>query len=159
MREAQYLVAVSGAHRCVLPLADVIEVMRPLPVDAVAQPRPFVRGLSMIRGVAVPVVDLLALLEPGQTTRRFGRFVSLGLDGVEGASGRRFALGVEEVRGVIWLAEDRFVDLDPLLRDDDETDVVASVVRADAGLHRVLRAARMVSSEMWSVMTIQGAAP
>lgn len=94
---------------CALPLARVSEVLRPLPVQPLAGAPAFVRGLSIIRGAPVPVVDLGALLagKPCRGTRlvmiRAGeRRIALAVDAV---------LGIREIAGPVWN------DLPPLVRD------------------------------------------
>src|SRR5689334_8973004 len=60
------LVVTTASRVCGLPVGAVSEVMRPLPLMPLAGTAPFVRGLSTIRGEAVPVVDLGALFgDPG----------------------------------------------------------------------------------------------
>jgi purine-binding chemotaxis protein CheW len=60
-----------GARLCAVPLAHAVETMRLLQVSPLADAPSFVRGLTIIRGVAVPVVDLGALLgEPATAVTR-----------------------------------------------------------------------------------------
>ena len=49
---------------CALPLEHVVETMRPQPVSAVADAPPSSRASLIIRGAAVPVVDVARLLNP-----------------------------------------------------------------------------------------------
>ena len=74
------LVVMVGARACAFPLHHVAETMRPLPIKAVAGTPGFVRGVSVIRGTATPVVDLKALLENSENSPSYGRFVALKLD-------------------------------------------------------------------------------
>jgi len=46
-----------GGRLCALRLESVLETMRPLPVEPMAGTPPFVLGISIVRGVAMPVVD------------------------------------------------------------------------------------------------------
>lgn len=75
---------------CGIPLEHVVETMRMLPIERVASAPGFVRGLSVIRGEAIPVVDVAALLEeqaePARlvTVRVEGRRVALAVGAVEG---------------------------------------------------------------------------
>src|SRR5688500_14337406 len=50
---------------------DVIEVMRPLPCEPLAGVPPFVLGVSVVRGSAIPVVDAARLVggPPAVATR------------------------------------------------------------------------------------------
>jgi purine-binding chemotaxis protein CheW len=57
---------------CAVSLTHVIEIMRPLPIEAIAGMPPFVLGVSIIRGTPTPVVDLgLILGAPGSGAERF----------------------------------------------------------------------------------------
>lgn len=68
---------------CALPLAEVIETLRPLPLVPVTGAPPFVRGLALVRGELVPVVEL------GQFLSADGR---AGDSGGAGAGGRRLVI-------------------------------------------------------------------
>ena len=92
---------------CALPIAQVIEIMRPLPVNPIAQAPECVLGMCVIRGEAVPVVDLAKLLlaEAGEPTR----FVSVR------AGQRRIALAVDGVPGTRELTAAQVAEVPPLL--------------------------------------------
>jgi len=123
-----------------LPLARVVETMRPLPVEVMAGTPPCVRGLAIVRGVPVPVIEVAALLREEERTVRLGssaRFVTVKL------GDRTIALIVDSVVGVRSLAPDSFRELPPLLR-DSELDVIGAIGTLDAELVVVLRAARLV---------------
>lgn len=152
--ERRFLVVVAGAQTCALDLSDVVEIMRPLPIEPMPHPRPFVRGVSVVRGAPVPVVDLVALLSPGTTSPSFGRFVSIHPDAAVARAGRateerRFVLGVDEVHGVVSIDAARMAELDPLLRSEGG-EAVEALVRGDERLQRVLSAARAVPADLFS---------
>jgi purine-binding chemotaxis protein CheW len=65
------LVFRAGPLLCALPLDEVIETMRPLETRALAGTPAFVRGLSVLRGVPTPVIDVARLLAgvPGDVER------------------------------------------------------------------------------------------
>jgi purine-binding chemotaxis protein CheW len=69
------LVFRAGALLAALPLDDVVETMRPLPVRPLAGTQPFVLGLTILRGQPAPVVDV-ALLLSGDTAAA-SRFVAV----------------------------------------------------------------------------------
>jgi purine-binding chemotaxis protein CheW len=118
-----------------LPLKHVVETMRPLPVSPLAGAPPFVCGLSVIRGLPGPVVDLGALLsgsEPASPTR----FVTLRLED------RRVALAVEAVLGIQELP-DTLGSLPKLLA-EASAEAVSAVGTLDAELLLVLEAARLM---------------
>src|SRR5882757_8443766 len=86
-----------GAKVCGLPLARVIETMRPLHVEPLAKLTGFVAGLALIRGRPTPVIDARQLLgSPSEAGA--GRYVTLGLDERNGQ--RVAALAVDEVLGI-----------------------------------------------------------
>src|SRR5579859_3793791 len=87
-----WLLCRAGPHLCALPLEQIAEVMRPLPFEPLADAPPFVRGVAVIRGVRVPVVDLARLL--GQSKSVVTRLITVR------AGGRLLALAVGEVLGL-----------------------------------------------------------
>jgi purine-binding chemotaxis protein CheW len=61
-----------GRLLCALPLANVLETVRPLPVQPLAEAGGGLLGVAVIRGRAVPVIDTARLLgDPGAVPRRF----------------------------------------------------------------------------------------
>ncbi len=89
----QALVVRAAERVCALPLAHSVETMRPLRSDPISGMPPFVRGVSIIRGEPVPVLDLATLLS-GKPGREVSRFVLLQVEK------KRFALAVEAVVGI-----------------------------------------------------------
>jgi purine-binding chemotaxis protein CheW len=119
-----------------IPLADVVETMRPLPIEPVAAAPGCVLGLAIIRGRPLAVVDVARLVGGG--SGRPGRFVTVR------AGAREVALAVDEVIGVRTLTADALADLPPLLRDADGA-AVDAIGALDAELLFVLGGARLVS--------------
>ena len=141
-----------GACACAFPLHHVAETMRPLPIKPVAGTPDFVRGVSIIRGMPTPVVDLKALLENSPNSACFGRFVTLVSDG------RRVVIGVDSVVGLRTLDSAQLGALPPLLV-DVSAKLIASFGILDAQLLLVLSAARMVPDEVWTGLAALEAAP
>jgi purine-binding chemotaxis protein CheW len=139
------LIVTVGTRACAIPVRHVAETMRPLSVEPVAGTPKFIRGVSVIRGTAVPVVDLQLLLENGESTATFGRFVTVKV------GERRVALGVDSVVGLKLLDPTHVGELPPLLRDVD-ADLIEAIGTSDAVLLVVLRAARIVPDEVWAVL-------
>jgi purine-binding chemotaxis protein CheW len=132
---------------CALRVSHVVETMRPQPVEPLASAPGFVMGVAVIRGVAVPVVDVGALLgssEPPRPTR----FITLAI------GKRSVALAVEGIVGVRILPDDALEELPPLLR-DASLDAVERIGTLDASLLVVLRTARIVTD---AVLTQEGSA-
>lgn len=131
-------------HLCAVPLEHVAETMRPMPVTPLAGAPSFVRGMSVIRGCAIPVVDggsLLGSAAPASPTR----FVTLKTDA------NHVALAVEEVVGIRSLAALALNDLPPLLRSVN-ADLVSAVGMLDRELLLVLQTARIVPDSVWQSM-------
>jgi purine-binding chemotaxis protein CheW len=148
----QVVVVMAGTRECAFPLRHVAEIMRPLPIKPVAGTPGFVRGVSVVRGTPTPVVDLKALLENGENSPSFGRFLSLKLED------RRVVIGVDSVVGLRNLNSFQPGELPPLLQ-DVSADLVESFATRDAQLLLVLRAARILTVEIWTALATAAAAP
>jgi purine-binding chemotaxis protein CheW len=139
------LIVTIGARACAIPLPHVAETMRPLPIEPMAGTPGFVRGLSMIRGTPTPVVDLRALLENGEPSATYGRFVTMKLEE------RRVAIAVDGVVGVRNLASTALGALPPLLG-EVAADLIEAIGTGDAQLLLVLRAGRIVPDDVWAML-------
>jgi purine-binding chemotaxis protein CheW len=111
----------------------------------------FVRGLSIVRGEAVPVVDLAALLGAADNPAP-SRFVTLRV-----AQGQTLALAVDEVLGVLSLSATTFHSLPPLLQDATQT--ARALAARDQQLLVLLDASRLVPDEVWRATAARGGAP
>jgi purine-binding chemotaxis protein CheW len=107
----------------------------------------FVRGLSIIRGRPVPVVDLAE---------------ATGVSGVVSArvvllrvAEREVALAVSRVVGVRNIAGATLEELPPLLR-AAQADVVDAIGTLDSDLLMVLRATRILPEESWRAVDLHG---
>jgi purine-binding chemotaxis protein CheW len=134
-----------GVHPrvCALPLMQVIETMRPLPVEPIAGVPSFVRGVSIIRGVPTPVVDLGALL--GMPGGAAGRFVTLRV------GKRQVALSVDAVLGVQNLDSATIQELPPLFQEASEH-VIDAIGTLDTQLLVVLRQGWELRDEVWQAL-------
>lgn len=147
-RESHPILVIRAAgHTCALALADVVEVMRPLPAKSVAGAPAAVLGLSIIRGQPVPVIDLGSLLG-SPSASPFMRFVTIRL------GERRAALGVDAVLGIRELGPEVLADLPPLLR-EAQGELVEGIGTLDSELLLVLRAARLAPDEIWTELSGQ----
>jgi purine-binding chemotaxis protein CheW len=129
-----------GGRSLAIALSDVLEVMRPLPVQTLPGMPPFVRGMAMIRGRVAPVIDASTLI--GATDSSPSRFVSLSV------TGRIVVLAVDRVIGVETLSDDDVSDLPPLV--SAERDVFAAIGTLDAELLLVLDSAHLVPDSVWT---------
>lgn len=143
---ARVLIVAAGARVCALSVHHVAETMRPLPVEPVAGTPHYVRGLSVIRGASVPVVDLPALLDScASGTSATRRFVTVKADA------RLIALAVDSVIGIRELDATQLEELPPLLRHADVA-LIEAIGVADAQLLVVLRGARILPEETWKAI-------
>jgi purine-binding chemotaxis protein CheW len=138
-----FLVCRVGARLCGLPLGQVVETMRALPVHPLAGAPAFVAGVAVVRGAAMPVVDAARLLfsAPSAATPD-ARFVTVA------AGGRVVALQVDAVLGLRQLSKGAVAELPPLF--GQRGDAVAALGALDEELLLVLRGARLVPDEVWA---------
>jgi purine-binding chemotaxis protein CheW len=138
------LLATANFRVCAFPLPYVVETMRPLPIETLPGLPPFVKGLSIIRGAPIPVVDLGFAVgnSPGS---EITRFITLRV------GERQVALAVQAVAGVSELDPEKLQELPPLLGKGD-ADMVEAISATDSQLFLVLRAARIVPEEVWRVL-------
>lgn len=127
-------------HWCALLLTQVVETMRLLPIEPLANTPSFVLGLSVIRGDPVPVVDAARLL--GAKAGVGTRLITLRTDT------RQVALAVDEVIGVRTIPNDELHSLPPLLHGSC-TATVTAIGTLDAALLLVLTSARLVPEDVW----------
>jgi len=126
-----WLLCKAGSHRFAVPIVNVTEIMRMLPVEAVNGAPPIVRGLSVIRGAAVPVIDTGRVL--GDETARYERLIAVR------TGERAVALAASAVSGVQRIQESQRGELPPVLRD---AEAIAALARLDQELTFFLRVAR-----------------
>lgn len=147
----RFLLCQIGSRMVALALIHVRETMRPLPIEPLNGMPQFVLGLSVVRGVPVPVIGGRRLLSPFPSvlTGSAARFVTLKL------GDRTAALAVDAVLEVRAIAPETLTQIPPLLR---EAGVELSAVGAlDAELLLVLQAARIVPESVWSSICQSGA--
>jgi purine-binding chemotaxis protein CheW len=127
----------------------VVEVHRPLPVEPVSQAPPAVLGFAIIRGAALPVVDL-AILLGGPSGGPWTRFV------IVRAGERRFALSVETVLGIREFAPTFWGDLPPLLG-PASAELIEAVGALDADAILALETGHVVPGAVWDSLCRQEA--
>lgn len=130
----------AGARVCALSVQQVLEVMRPLPVQEVVNLPLFVQGLTMIRGAPTPVVSLASLF--ADSGRPPTRFV------VVRAGDRPVALAVDSVLGVIELGPATLHALPPQAQSAGTATLLA-IGALDAQLLFVLNSTSLIPDEVW----------
>lgn len=116
--------------------------MRPLTTEELAGVPSFIRGVAVIRGAPVPVVDLAALLTGNSSAPT--RFVFMKIDD------RCLALAVDAVIGVRALPPRELDTMPTMLLHPNGA--AAGVETHDAALLFILRTARLVPDEVWQAM-------
>ena len=136
---------------CALPLSWVLEIMRPLRVDAVAGAPAFVLGLSVVRGQPTPVVHLARLLS-GREAGDITRFVAVR------SGDRRLVFAVEGVHGVETLTTAALQNM-PALLEKSSPEAIAAIGTLDQQLFLVLRETRILSEELEALLAGSEGAP
>jgi purine-binding chemotaxis protein CheW len=144
------LVCQVGERSLAVPMSRVGETMRPLPVDDFPGTEPYVLGVAMIRGEAVPVLDVGVLL--GAPSRQPTRFVTVRHEN------RTLAFAVDAVLGVRSLSEDDLRPLPALLGAVPQS-TVRSIAMLDTGLLLVLADARLLPDSSWPAPARAAAVP
>jgi purine-binding chemotaxis protein CheW len=134
---------------CAVPLTHVIETMRPLPIEPISGVPSFVRGISIIRGIPTPVVDLGAIL--GASSELAERFVTLRVGDKQVALSVDAVLGVRDLDAITTIQE-----LPPLLQRASK-DVVETIGTLDEQVLMVLRAGWELPEEVWRALTVEEA--
>lgn len=149
----RFLMCRVGSSLAAIPLEHVVETLRPLPISQLGGVPAFVLGVSILRGIPTPVVDLNRLLtsNTGAPTSPPRRFVSLRV------GQRTLALAVDDVLAIRALAEDSLTDIPPLVREIDGT-CLSSMGTLDAELVLILEASRVMSESSWLALECAGAA-
>jgi purine-binding chemotaxis protein CheW len=145
-KQNRTLVVGAKGRLCAVPLKHVIEIMRPLAVEPISNLPSFVQGISIIRGIPTPVVDLGALL--GMPSGVADRFVTLRL------GERQVALSVDSVLGVRELDVLKIREL-PLLLQGASKDVIEAMGTLDEQLLVVLCAGWELPDEVWQTLAAQ----
>src|SRR5271163_883154 len=129
---------------CAVPLAYIIETMRPLPIERIAGVPSFVQGISLIRGIPTPVIDLGALV--GTPSERAERFVTLRVGDKQVALSMNAVLGICDLSTVLAMQE-----LPPLLQRGSK-EVIETIGMLDEQVLLVLREGWELPDEVWQAL-------
>jgi purine-binding chemotaxis protein CheW len=106
-KEYSALVTRISSRLCAIPLDCVNETMRPLPLQTVGKAPAFVLGVSVIRGLPTPIVDMARLIENRDVPST--RWVTIR------QQDEQLALAVSETVGIFELDPSKFHYVPPLL--------------------------------------------
>jgi purine-binding chemotaxis protein CheW len=139
-----FLICRSDPRLCALPLGNIVETMRSLPIKPMPDMPSFLLGVAIIRGDVVPVVDVASLLG-ANTHSHHARFVTIKI------GERRVAFAVDDVIGVRTLDNDTKVNIPPLL-DSAEVSMIEAMSTLDAELLLVLQGSHLIPESIWSAL-------
>jgi purine-binding chemotaxis protein CheW len=145
--EPASLVFRAGSLRCALRLDEVIETMRPLPTRPLAGTPPFVLGISVLRGVPTPVIDVARLLDGGDA--EVSRFIAVRTERGPTA----FAIG--DVLGIRSNVGDTGAQ-HPAVLASAPNRLVAGIGTVDAEPLLLLQSMRVVSDDVWAAAAAAG---
>jgi purine-binding chemotaxis protein CheW len=143
----QWLLCRAATHLWAIPIEHVIESMRALPIEVVAGAPRYMRGLCIVRGAPVPVVDTGLLVADRPTAPN--RLVCVR------AGDRTIALVAESVLGLRSFRDQALSQL-PLLLRDAAADAIVAIGTLDAELLFLLRTARIVPDELFERLDLAG---
>jgi purine-binding chemotaxis protein CheW len=130
----------SGNLFCALPLANVIETLRSPEVTAITAAPDWVRGVAMIRGASVVIVDLGILLGTSRVEVKQARVVTIRV------GARVVGLAVESIIGVREFDRSLLAEVPPLLL-QAHPEVLTALGLLDGELMLVLDGSRIISEE------------
>ncbi|WP_203820947.1 chemotaxis protein CheW [Paractinoplanes ferrugineus] len=140
------LVFRAGPLLCALRLEEVIETMRPLETQPLAGTPPFVLGISVLRGVPTPVIDVGRLLRGDQGEAE--RYVAVRTE--RGA----VALATGEIIGI--RSVDTTTGAHPALLGGRSSRLVAGVGTVGAEPLLLLQSMRAVPDDVWEAAASAG---
>jgi purine-binding chemotaxis protein CheW len=134
------LVFRAGPLLCALRLDEVVETMRPLDTQPLAGTPAFVRGISVLRGVPTPVIDVARLLGGEQT--EVHRYVAVRTERGAVALATGPVLGIRDVDANATAGH-------PALLGARSSRLVAGVGTVGAEPLLLLQSMRAVPDEVW----------
>jgi purine-binding chemotaxis protein CheW len=141
----RFLLVRAAGQLCAIAAANVVEIMRPLPLRPCDPSCRAVTGLAVVRGQPLPVVELGKLLTKASTgssaEEPVRRFVSL-------RTGKSAAvvLAVSAVVGLRELSPTQYRELPPLMA-QLSPEAVAQIGVVDGEFFAVLEAARLLPAD------------
>jgi purine-binding chemotaxis protein CheW len=143
------LVFRAGALLCALRLDEVVETMRPLAVQPLAGTPAFVRGISIMRGLPCPVIDVARLL--GGDDAPVARFIAVGTERGAIAFATGPVLGIRPTVTATDRHHTRLLGVVPAR-------LVAAIGTVDTEPLIQLQSMRMVPDEVWAAAALDTAA-
>lgn len=142
-----YLLFRAGGQICAISTAHVDETMRPMKIVPLDKVPDFVAGLSVIRGMPYPIVDLRKFFDR-DAEEPPTRLIALRVD-----AARRVGVLVD---GVLGLYPAHLLSFEPLppIMGAAHAEVIESLATLDGELLRVLGNGRLVPEAIWQSVTL-----
>jgi purine-binding chemotaxis protein CheW len=135
------LVFRAGSLLCALRLDEVIETMRPLAVRPLAGTPAYVRGVTIMRGVPTPVIDVARLL--GGEQAEVARFVAVRTERGPVAFATGAVLGIRSTVADVGAQHAALLGATP-------GGLVAGIARIGAEPLLLLQSMRVVPDDVWA---------
>lgn len=135
------LIAELPVGKYAIPLDQVVETLRPLPVEELAGMPDWVCGIAVIRGAPVPVVNLGAIFADSPASED-SRWVTVRV------GERTVALSVRRVVAIAEMASGQLESLPPLLQ-QGRADAIEAIGNLDRELLLTLNLARLLPDSLW----------
>ncbi len=145
--QVQVVVVRARERLCAIRISQVEETMRPLPIASIVGAPPYVLGVSMIRGLATPVVDLGSVLAQAGPAR-LTRFLTLKNGGL------RVALGVDQLVGTQFLNQANLRPL-PAHLQASAGERIEAVGSFDEQLLFMIEPARLLPESLWASPSLE----
>ncbi|MFI5891647.1 chemotaxis protein CheW [Actinoplanes sp. NPDC051513] len=145
------LVFRAGPLLCALPLEEVIETMRPMETLPLAGSPSFVLGISVLRGVPTPVIDVSRLLGGGPCGDP-QRFVTVGTERGAVAMATGAVLGIRTIDAAQTGGH-------PALFGGASSSLVAGVGTVGAEPLLLLQSMRAVPDQVWEAAAAAAGVP
>ena len=129
----------AGNHHFALPMGDIIETMRMLPIETIAGAPAIVRGLCIVRGVPIAVVDTALFF--GERSTEYERIVTARV------ADRTIGFAVDAVIDVRSISAAAVESLPPLF---GEVEAISAMAMLDDDLVFFLHAARAVPDDFFA---------
>lgn len=133
---SDWLLCRAGSRAFALPISEIVEASRALPIEQLVDAPPLVRGLCIIRGAPVVVLDTGVLF--GDRALDYQRIVTVRV------GHRTIGFLAESVIGIRTIPADALPQLPALL---SEIETISAITRLDDELVFLLRAARAVPED------------
>jgi chemotaxis signal transduction protein len=145
-----FLTVKIGTKYAAINVQDIKEILRPLALEPFANLPPFVLGLSMIRGLQIPVISLKKFLEGTHNinsdlaAHNIKKLIWVTLN----VTGKPVAMEVDSIAGIFEISSDVLQNVPPLIA-HAHSDSISSCGVLDHNLLLILQSALLIPGDVW----------